>query len=129
MQRMVAPPVAVQVTFTKTSDGCDIDYTPAGPITLYKNADNGPNRAIWTWTGADYDRAWVVFEATDMKSCLDGHFVKDSKQGFEIIMPGGTTKTVNSASDCRRGTYNYELRAVSAGGDVCGVDPGVIIEN
>jgi hypothetical protein len=124
----VHSPVPVVVTITKTPDGCQVTCTPE-EVTLHKNPANGPNRATWTWTGADYDRAWVVFQPNDLRKCLNGHFVKDGKQGFEIVMPGGTTKTVNPASDCPTGDYNHDLRAISDEGDVCGVDPKVRIDD
>lgn len=127
-QTMSFDPVVVEVTFTKTEDGCYISYTPE-EVVLNKHPDQGPNRAIWRWKGNGYDRAWVLFAVTDLKSCLDGHFIKDRQQGFEIVMPGGTTKTVNPADDCRTGSYDYDLRAVSDEGDECGVDPRVRIED
>ena len=129
VEPMVYPPVEVEVNFEKTDTGCEITYTPDTPITLYKNPDNGPNRALWTWTGAAFDRAWVVFETTDMPNCIDGHLIGESKKGFEIIRRGGTVKTVNPAGDCAPGQYDYELMATSDEGDLCGVDPRVLIDD
>ena len=119
-------PEPVHVTFTKTDEGCEITCEPP-QVTLHKNWMNGPHQAIWTWEGP-YERAWVVFGPDDLRKCLDGNNINSVKRGFEILQDG-TTKTVNPAPDCRIGYYDYELRAVTAEGDVCGVDPKVRIED
>lgn len=124
-------PVRVDVKVTAGPDGCKIEVSKED-IVLHKDPTLGSNKALWTWSGAQYESVWVSVPENDLRTCLDVDSLKgdSGKKGFQIVMPDGTRKTVDPADTCNTGTYSYEIGARGKEGiPDCGADPTVKIED